>query len=278
MGVTYHQRQFEEENNLPKALGISSLVMAALVLIGFFIVFGQKIPQYGMGGMIVNYGTSDEGMGDDYMSVDEPSMAENANEVRPDQIDPAMETLPTPTQQTAERTVMTQDMEDAPAVTPTEKPKPTTTAEQSTTPKPDATPAVNPNALFKGKRNNAQGAGDGTGSTPGNQGSALGDPLASNYGDGGSGHGDMMLSLANRRWERSPNVQDDGQSVGVVEIEFTVDKNGNILRARQGGRTTIADYRLVQKCIRAVESAKLNALPNAPESQVGRVTFNFRVR
>lgn len=273
----YHQ-QYQEENNLPKALGISSLVMAGLVLIGFFIVFTQNIPQYGMGGMIVNYGTSDEGMGDDYMSVDEPSMAENANNVRPDRIDPTTEPIPTPTQQIAERSVMTQDVEDAPAVTPTEKPKPTPTAEQSTAQKPDATPAVNPNALFKGRNNNAQGGGDGTGSTPGNQGSALGDPLASNYGEGGSGFGDMMLSLSNRRWERAPNVQDDGQSVGVVEIEFTVDKNGNILRARQGSRTTIADYRLVQKCIRAVESAKLNALANAPESQVGRVSFNFRVR
>ncbi|VTQ04447.1 hypothetical protein [Sphingobacterium daejeonense] len=47
--------------------------MAALGVIGFFIVFGQNLPEYGMGGIIVNYGTSPEGMGEDYMSVDEPS-------------------------------------------------------------------------------------------------------------------------------------------------------------------------------------------------------------
>lgn len=42
--------QSREENNLPKALGLSALVMGVLVLIGFFVVFGgQEIPRYGMG-------------------------------------------------------------------------------------------------------------------------------------------------------------------------------------------------------------------------------------
>ncbi|MFD2597560.1 energy transducer TonB [Sphingobacterium corticis] len=272
----YHQQQ-QEENNLPKALGISTLVMAGLLLIGFFIVFAEDIPQYGMGGIIVNYGTSPEGMGDDYMSVEEPSMDENANQVRPDRIDENTTPLPTPTQQTAEKTVATQDIDDAPAVTKTEKPKPNN-AEQSTVEKKNATPAVNQNALFKGKKNNGKGAGDGEGSTPGNQGSELGDPLASNYGEGGSGFGNMALSLSNRRWDVPPSVKDDGQSVGIVEVEFTVDKSGRIVRARQGSRTTIADYRLVQKCIQAVENAKLNSLANAPDSQVGKVTFRFQVR
>ncbi len=274
--MQYHQQNMEE-NNMPKALGISSLVMAGLVAIGFFIVFGQQIPEYGMGGIVVNYGTSPEGMGDDYMSVDEPSVDENANEVRPDKIDPNTTPIPTPTQQVAEKTIATQDVDDAPAITKTEKPK-QNNAEQSTVEKKNATQAVNQNALFKGKKNSGQGGGDGTGSTPGNQGSELGDPLASNYGEGGSGFGNMMLSLANRRWDVPPSIQDDGQSVGIVEVEFTVDKSGRIIRARQGSRTTIADYRLVQKCIRAVENAKLNSLANAPDSQVGKVTFRFKVR
>ena len=59
----YH---LKEENNMPKALGISSLVMAILIAIGFFVVFSQpELPEYGMGGIVVNYGTSAEGMGDD---------------------------------------------------------------------------------------------------------------------------------------------------------------------------------------------------------------------
>ncbi len=272
-----YYNQYQEENNLPKALGISALVMTGLAVIGFFIVFGQNLPEYGMGGIIVNYGTSPEGMGEDYMSVDEPSMDENANNVRPDKIDPNSTPIPTPSQQVADKAVATQDVEDAPVVAKAEKPV-KANAEQSTVEKKDATPAVNPNALYKGKKNNAQGTGDGTGSTPGNQGSNLGDPLASNYGEGGSGFGDAMLSLENRRFTVPPKIEDNGQQTGIVKIEFTVDKQGNIVRARQAKGTTIADYRLIEKCIRAVEQARLNALPNAPQSQTGLITFRFRVR
>lgn len=271
----YHQIQ--EENNLPKALGISSIVMAALAAIGFFIVFTQDIPEYGMGGIIVNYGTSAEGMGDDYMSVDEPSMDENANNVKPDKIDPTSTPIPTPSQQVTDQSVQTQDMDDAPVVKKNEKPV-QANAVEATTEKKNATPAVNPNALYKGKKNNAQGTGDGTGSTPGNQGSELGDPLASNYGEGGSGFGNTMLDLKNRRFEVRPNVEDNGQQTGVVKVEFTVDKSGRIISARQAKGTTIADYRLVEKCLSAVRRARLNSLANAPDTQTGLITFRFRVR
>ncbi len=271
----YHQ--YQEENNLGKAFGISSLVMIALAAIGFFIVFSEDLPEYGMGGIIVNYGTSPEGMGDDYMSVDEPSMDENANNVKPDKIDPNTTPIPTPSQQVTDKAVQTQDMEDAPVVPKSEKPV-KANADQATAEKKNATPAVNPNALYKGKKNNAQGVGDGTGSTAGNQGSKLGDPLASNYGEGGSGFGNTMLSLENRRFEVRPNVEDNGQQTGIVKVEFTVDKSGNIIRARQAKGTTIADYRLVQKCVDAVRRARLNSLANAPDTQTGLITFRFRVR
>src|SRR5690606_20844356 len=197
-------------NNLPKALGISSLVMSSFPRIGVRTAFGPGLPGYGVGGSIVNYGTSREGMGEDYMSVDEPSMDENANNVKPDKIDPNSTPIPTPSQQIADKAVATQDVEEAPVVPKAEKPV-KANAEQATTEKKNATPAVNPNALYKGKKNNAQGTGDGTGSTPGNQGSKLGDPLASNYGEGGSGFGDAMLSLENRRFTVPPKIEDNGQ-------------------------------------------------------------------
>src|SRR5690606_5458371 len=145
----YYQSQ--EENNMPKALGLSTAVMGILVLIGFFIVFGGDVPRYGMGGIIVNYGTAEEGMGDDYMSVDEPSMDENANNVKPDKIDPTTTPVPTPSQQVADKVVATQDMEEAPAVPKNEKPV-KANADVSTVEKKDAKPAVNPNALYKGKK------------------------------------------------------------------------------------------------------------------------------
>jgi len=264
---------------MPRALGYSSLVMVILVAIGFFIVFGQSdLPEYGTGGIIVNYGTAEEGMGDDYMAVEEPSLDENANNVRPDKIDPAETPIPTPTQQTADKVVATQDMDDAPAVTKAEKPL-KTTAVETTTEKKNSTPTVNTNALYKGKKNNATGSGDGTGSTPGNRGSELGDPLASNYGEGGSGFGDAMISLANRRFTVAPKIDDNGQQRGRVAVEFKVDKNGVITYARSGAKgTTISDGTLWSKCERAVRGARLNQIANAPDSQTGVIIFNFRLR
>ncbi|WP_316930578.1 hypothetical protein [Sphingobacterium sp. IITKGP-BTPF85] len=119
--MAYHLQH--EENNFPKALGISTAIMGILVLISFFVIFGTKMPdEYGMGGMVVNYGTAEEGMGDDYMSVEEPSVDPNANNVKPDRVVPEEIPTPTPSQQVADKAVVTQDVEDAPVVTKLQSP------------------------------------------------------------------------------------------------------------------------------------------------------------
>ncbi len=272
----YH---LKEENNLPKALGISTLVMTILLLIGWFVVFGQyEEPKYGMGGIVVNYGTSAEGMGDDYMNIEEPSMDENANNVQPDRVVPTETPTPTPTQQVSDKAVATQDMDDAPAVVKAEKPV-KNTATETTKEVKNSTPAVNSNALYKGKKNNASGGGDGTGSTPGNQGSELGDPLASNYGEGGSGFGDTPISLSSRHWAQRPNIDDKSQFSGVVVCELTVDRNGNIINVRPGVKgTTYSSPTVFSMLERELRKARFNPVPNAPDKRVVQVSINFKQR
>lgn len=272
----YH---IKEENNLPKALGYSSIVMAVLLAIGFFIVFGQpSMPEYGMGGIVVNYGTSDVGTGDDYMSIEEPSMDENANNVTPDRIVPTEVPNPTPSQQLSDRAVATQDMEEAPAVSKTEK-KVTNPASETTKEVKNSAPTVNTNALYKGKKNNGQGAGDGEGGGVGNQGSALGDPLASNYGEGGSGFGNTPISLTSRHWAVRPNIDDKSQFSGVVVCELTVDRNGNIVNVRPGVKgTTYSSPTVYNMLERELRKAKFNTVANAPERRIVHVTINFKVR
>jgi len=140
-------------------------------------------------------------------------------------------------------------------------------------------PQANAKALFKGNKNNGTGASDGTGTTPGNQGSKLGDPLASNYGEGGSGNGNVMLSIENRSFTQRPVINDNSQQAGKVVVEFTVNKQGIITSARAGKKgTEIYDATLWDKCERAVLGARLNQLPNAPDIQKGKIVFNFRLR
>src|SRR5690606_38890185 len=119
----------QEENNYPKAVWISTGIMLILFGISYFIILGNPLPQFGTGGMIVNYGTSPEGMGDDYMSVEEPSMDPNANATLPDRVVPDSDPEPVASQQSSDKAIVTQDMEDAPAVvTKTDKPSSTPTA------------------------------------------------------------------------------------------------------------------------------------------------------
>jgi hypothetical protein len=268
---------YTEENNYPKALALSALAMAILLVISYFVIIGTPFtPQeVGTGGIIVNYGTSAEGMGDDYLSVEEPSVSPDANGVVPDNVSKTPNT--TATTQSSTKSVVTQDAEDAPNIAT--KNKNTTNTPVSTSQAKQASPAVNQNALYKGKANNGTGSGDGTGGAPGNQGSKNGDPLSPNYGEGGSGFGGLSLSLANRRFVSIPRIDDDGQNAGKIAVEIKVDKNGVVVFARAGARgTTLSDLKLWRKCEAAVTGARLNQLESAPDVQIGGVVFNFKVR
>lgn len=267
----------QEQSNYPKAFGIAGGIMGFLVLVSFFIMIGNSLPQFGMGGIIVNYGTAEFGMGEDYMTVDEPSMHPDANEVIPDRVDREQTPAETPSQQLAERAVATQDMDDAPAVVASEPTK--ANATETTTEKEDSRPALNPNALYKGRQNAATGRGDGTSDVAGNQGSELGDPLAANYGEGGSGDGNMGLSVANRRWVVPPKIEDNGQQAGIVAVEVHVAPNGTVTYARAGVRgTTLPDKVLWEKCEAALRGARLNQLERAPSVQKAVVHIRFRLK
>lgn len=267
----------QEENYYPRAILISSGILLAFLIISYFLIIGNPIPQVGTGGIIVNYGSSPEGMGDEYMSVEDPSMDPNANEAVPDQVIPEANPEEVASQQLSDKTVATQDMEDAPEVVT--KKQANTNTPVATPEKEESKPTVNPNALYKGKKNNNDGRGDGTGTTPGNQGSKQGDPLSPDYGEGGSGFGDVGLDVANRSFVVAPQIEDKGQITGKVAVQITVNRAGEVINARAGVRgTTINDAAIWEKCERAILNAKLNALENAPVSQQGIIVINFKVK
>ncbi len=268
------------DNNYPKAIAISIGLVAGFLILSIFYIINRAEPleEIGTGGIIVNYGTSDVGMGDDYMSVEEVSSDPNANLTVPDKINPNTEVTPSPSNdKIAESDVVTQDFQDAPAVK-------TKTATTNTTPTQDkevkeSKPTVNQNALYKGKKSQGTGSGDGTGDEAGNQGKPLGDPLANNYDGTGSGTGGVALSIASRRFVTTPIIKDDGQKSGKVVVEIRVDKNGNVIAAKAGARgTTLPDRDLWDKCESAALGSRFNTLDSAPDTQIGYITFNFKVK
>jgi len=270
--------EYREENNYPKAFIATGIIMAVLIAACYFIVFkNPPVEENGTGGILVNYGTVDEGMGDDYMSTEEPSVAEKANHTKPDKVTETKPTEEKPTPESSEKTVVTQNTEDAPEVAaPTKKPS-QNVAPTPPVKTPPAKPTVNQNALYKGKASTGTGEGDGTGKTPGNQGKTTGTTLTNNYNGTGSGNGGS-LNMSQRNFVSRPSVSDDNRQSGKIVVDIRVDKDGNVTYARAGARgTTISDAGLLQKCEDAVKNSKLNPLDNAPDQQQGTVVFVFKV-
>ncbi|WP_199121018.1 energy transducer TonB [Pedobacter sp. ASV28] len=266
----------KEENNYPKALAISTLLMVSFIALSFIWLIGKFDPneELGMGGMVVNYGTSVTGMGTDYTSIEEPSMAPNANGKAPDKITPDPTTKST-SSQLSDKNITTQDSEDAVSVN-TKENKRNANPSSTQNDKP-AQPSINPNALYKGNKNNATGKGDGTGTTPGNQGDIDGDPLAPFYGDGGSGYGNKALPLSNFRNLVKPD--DDGQETGTIMVKIQVNKQGRIIGATAGAKgTTFSNDALFRKCELSMLNASLNTITNGPEIRIFYVPFVFKVK
>ncbi|MBK0383958.1 energy transducer TonB [Pedobacter sp. SD-b] len=271
--------QKNPDNNYPKAIAISIAILVALLLLSIFYIVSKATPpeEVGVGGIIVNYGTSDVGMGNDYMSVEDPSVDPNANGKAPDKITPNKEVTQNSQAVNSDNNIVTDDNSDA--VSLNNKAKATNNAPtQKTEDKPKA-PVINQNALYKGNKNKGTGTGDGTGDQAGNQGKKEGDPLSDNYNGSGSGNGGVALSLASRRFVNLPSIKDDGQKSGKVVVEIRVDKNGNVTSAKAGGRgTTLTDPTLWDKCETAALGSRFNTLESAPDTQIGTIVFNFKVK
>lgn len=265
----------KEENNYPKALAISTALMGAFIALSFIWIIGKFEPneELGMGGMVVNYGTSVTGMGTDYTNIEEPSMAPDANGKKPDQItpDPSNKSVST---QLSDQNLTTQDNEDAVSVnTKQNKSNANPSSQESKTEQP----AINQNALYKGNKNNAKGGGDGTGTEPGNQGDPDGDPLTPFYGDGGSGFGNKPLPLS--KFSGLVKPEDDGQETGTIMVKIEVNKSGRIVRATAGVRgSTFKNPILEDKCERSMLNATLNSISKGPDIRIFYVPFKFTVK
>jgi len=264
--------EYQEENNYPKAFALTTVIIGGLFAICFLI--GISIPAKedpGIGGILVNYGTSDQGMGNDITSLDEPSQSEKANHSKPEKVTPTSQTDPSVAEKSDQK-VVTQNSEDAPVVTDNSK-KPSTTV-ATTSQKNTAPPKINQAALFKGMSNNGAGAGDGNTNTPGNQGSPNGSPLSDNYGPGGSGNG---LNLPHWNFVSTPDVKNTHRVPGVVVIDFTIDEKGNVIATDFNRRKTQAPLDLIQQCETAIKNSRFVSTSQANGYQNGEMTFRFKV-
>ena len=263
-------------------LVIYGLILALCYLTYLSIPYTQA--QIELGGVEVNYGNTDKGMGDDFSSTESPSASLKVNNKT------SAQTHSVPTQKLklsnlgGSKDIFTQNNEEAEALKTSPKNRSTKTQFESPNPSQAPRPEkLNQNALYKGPSSAGTGGGDGNSNVAGNQGQLNGNVLSNNYsGGGGSGGGNsgggVSLNLSGRKFISRPTLQDDGQTEGKITVTITVDREGSVVAADAGGRgTTIQNEELWRKCEEAVMRAKLNRITSGPEEQAGKVVFSFKL-
>jgi outer membrane biosynthesis protein TonB len=264
-----------------------------LLLLLFFLALRTPLPLPGEEGVMVNFGFDETGMGVDQQEQPAP-------------VEPLPQSAPA-VQETDEEEYLVQDIEESPAIKEKkvekkkkepEKVKPEPLPEpvkKVTEPMPEPKPQPNPRAMYPGKSTTAtQGGQEGQTGQPGDQGNPNGTPGAPNYkgagGEGagtgngagtGTGSGDgpgdgISFSLGGRGSLMLHKPSYDSKEQGKVVVTIKVDKQGKVVSAVAGAKgTNVSDQTLWQLARDAALRSSFVADTNAPETQVGTITYNF---
>lgn len=252
---------------------VITVALHGLILLGlFFIGISVTPPDPPLPeGMEIDFGFSDEGMGNEIMSVPAgPVVSENASDVQ---------VKATP-QETPQDVITSQNSDD---VIKAAKPntKPITNVKPVENPKPK----INQGALMPGQK---QTGGQGTGTKPGNEGRLDGIP---NGGKGGSGNnpngigtgtgpvrpGSPQVKMEGRTYISAPSFTYNEQEDGIVVVKVTVDRNGNVVSATTDGvkGSTTTNRTLHSLAISNARKYRFNAKSDAAPEQIGYITYVF---
>ncbi len=256
-----------------RAALVTVLVQAVLLFVLFYFGFSTPLPLPGEEGIAISFGEPQAGGKGVTLATPTP---------RPNQAQPQVRRQEAP---------LTQDFEEAPSIPvpkPKPQPKPKQAAEAPIAPPKSAEPQIDQAALFPGstQSNGTKQQGSGTGANVGQQ----GDPTASYTGAGGLGRGQgskgsgldaqgISYSLGARGALKLPLPNYPKQKGGKVVVKVWVNRDGRVVRAEAGqpGSTTF-DNALLHVAQQAALQASFDTDSNAPEQQVGSITYIFQLK
>jgi colicin import membrane protein len=124
------------------------------------------------------------------------------------------------------------------------------------------------------------GQSEGVAGGQGNQGVESGTEGVRNYGPGGgTGNSNISYDLSGRRHQSLPKPQYNVQDEGIVTVEVRVNRTGDVVMVRAGvPKTTVNDVRLIEEARQAALKTKFDGNPNAPETQIGTITYIFKLQ
>ncbi|MCB8964522.1 MAG: TonB family protein [Bacteroidales bacterium] len=269
-------------SNRSKGIVSTIAVHTIAVLLLYTFGFSTPLPLPAEQGILINFGNSEDGMG-----ADEPKIEQEAATPQTASASKAQEDAP-----------LTQDTEEAPSLPVKKKDetkkvesanKTTTQHTQTTTNKKTSeTPTEKPReankkALFPGQKADGGTTGEGETGKAGNQGGEEGSVDSPNRvgstGGGGDAERGISVNLNGRTVLKLPQPEYPRQKSGKVVVEVTVDKQGNVTKAKAGvkGSTTL-DSQLLKAAEKAALNAKFNIKADAPASQIGTITYIFRLQ
>ena len=260
------------------------LYLVVLLLMMLLLGFSTPLPLPAEKGILINFGTSENGSG----NLQPEKKSEIEKSVKP------QKQSSTNTPEQGKKTYMTQDFEEAPSIPKTfekknhikpsvkETPKTNTTSSSKQpakeTKKEAETPKINPNALYKGNKNNTSSSEGETGKT-GDQGDIKGDINSTSHSLGFGSGGGVSFSLEGRSYVSLPTPVYEHQNQGKVVVEITVDKAGNVVNAVPGirGSTTLDTY-LLESARKAAMRSTFNSILEGPAFQKGTITYVFKLQ
>jgi outer membrane biosynthesis protein TonB len=240
-----------------------------LILIFTYITLSKPAPSEG--GILINFGDVENAGG-----LNEPAL--NNQQASAAASNPLQEAE-------TEEGMLTQDFEEAPAVKKpviTKKPatKPAVKPVQKVNQPAPKTPTVNTRALYtnKGQSNTESGKSEGIYKGSGNMGDPTGSTESDNYSKGLGGSG-IVSNLNGRNPVHLQKPEFNVLKEGIVVVEITVDRTGKVISASPGAKgSTIVNNTLYAAAKKAALESKFNLKNDAPEKQVGTISYHFKLQ
>ena len=268
--------KYLEDKHKRKAVIEATIVMILLIILMFIsgMTYLDPPPETGIA---VNFGTSSVGSGSlqPQKKISQPKPVQQLSQ-------------PEITQPEVKEDVLTQNDEEAPVIKEKpkkNKPKPKPEKPKPEKPKPEPKPQPDKNITdILNTVNNAPGedtntsTGEGDDSQAGDKGEVSGDPNASGYyGNGGHGgsSGTGNYRLGSRKALSKPKPKYECNEEGRVVIKISVDKSGKVIKAALDKGSTNNAPCLVEAAKKAAMSTKWEADDKAPDTQIGKIIFNF---
>jgi colicin import membrane protein len=109
-------------------------------------------------------------------------------------------------------------------------------------------------------------------------GNPTGSPESDNYSKGLGGSG-ILFTLDGRSPVHLQKPEFKILKEGIVVVEITVDRNGQVINATPGKQgSTIADKTLYAAAKKAALESKFNLKSDARDLQVGKITYHFKLQ